>query len=111
MGGCFAYPHPLNLSGRPNIHPGGTFGCETGHHREPGFDFVGRCPTLLDLEALFYAVVGLEMDAWVFDLDWHKDFELYTHPIGNWDFSLSQTGTVVIDPSPDSIEAPWVSTL
>ncbi len=60
-----------------------------------------------DLEAIFYASVGLEMDTWVFDLDWHDDFEIYTHPIGNWNFPLSQTGTVVIDPSPDSINAPW----
>jgi len=46
----------------------------------------------LDLEAILYAVVGLEMDTWVFDLDWNRSYVLYRHAIGTWSWSLGSGG-------------------
>ena len=60
-----------------------------------------------DLEAVFYAATGLEMDGYVLDMGWNEDYELYTHPIGNWVFPLGGSGTVVVDPDPDALNASW----
>lgn len=61
----------------------------------------------LDLDAILYAVVGLEMDVWVFDLEWREEFEIYTYPIGDWNWPLSGSGTVIIDVEPDELNASW----
>jgi uncharacterized protein (TIGR02145 family) len=58
-----------------------------------------------DLEAILYAVVGVECD--ILDLDYNKDFQLYTHPIYEWIYPLGGSGTIIIDPNPDGINAPW----
>jgi hypothetical protein len=59
----------------------------------------------VDLEAILYAIVGIECD--LLGLDYNWDWELYTHLIGEWIFPLGGSGTIVVDPEPDSINAPW----
>jgi uncharacterized protein (TIGR02145 family) len=39
-----------------------------------------------DLEANLYAVVGVECD--IFGLDYNNEFQLYTHPIGEWMYPI-----------------------
>ena len=58
-----------------------------------------------DLEAILYAVVGIECD--ILGLDYHNEFRLYTHPVGEWIYPLVDSGTIVIDPEPNSLNAPW----
>ncbi|MBN1211441.1 MAG: fibrobacter succinogenes major paralogous domain-containing protein [candidate division Zixibacteria bacterium] len=58
-----------------------------------------------DLEAILYAVVGIECD--ILGLDYNKEWQLYTHLIGEWVYPLGGSGTIVIDPEPNSINAPW----
>lgn len=55
---------------------------------------------MFDLEAILYAVVGIECD--ILNFDYNKGFELYTHPIGEWRFPLqAETGTIEIDQTPN----------
>ena len=58
-----------------------------------------------DLEAILYAVAGVECD--ILNLDYNEQWQLYTHLIGEWNYPLGGTGTIVIDPDPNSINAPW----
>jgi len=58
-----------------------------------------------DLNAILYAVVGIECD--ILGLDYNKEWQLYTHLIGEWVYPLGGTGTIIIDPEPNSISAPW----
>jgi|GEM_PF-1535238 len=66
-------------------------------------------PCALDLtftlDAVLYAVVGIECD--ILDLDSTMDFQLYTYPIGEWIYPLSGSGTIVIDAEPNNLNAPW----
>ena len=77
-----------------------------------GFHFqalFGADPCMFDLSfnlnAILYAVVGIQCD--ILGLDYSQQYQIYTYPIGNWDFPLSATGTIEIDAEPDSIDAPW----
>ena len=58
-----------------------------------------------DLEAIAYAVVGIECD--ILGLDYNQQFELYAHLLGEWTYRISGTGTILIDPEPNSLNAPW----
>jgi len=60
---------------------------------------------LFDLEAILYAVAGIECD--ILNLDYNHQWELYTHLIGEWVFPLGGSGTIVLDPNPDILNAPW----
>jgi uncharacterized protein (TIGR02145 family) len=77
-----------------------------------GFHFQGVLNTdpcdlelTFDLDAILYAVVGIECD--ILGLDYNKEYRLYTHLIGEWIFPLGGSGTIVIDPEPDALNAPW----
>ncbi|MDD5426224.1 MAG: fibrobacter succinogenes major paralogous domain-containing protein [candidate division Zixibacteria bacterium] len=61
-----------------------------------------------DLEAILYAVVGIECD--ILGLDYNWEYQLYTHLIGEWIYPLSGTGIIVINPAPDNINASWTLT-
>jgi uncharacterized protein (TIGR02145 family) len=58
-----------------------------------------------NLNAILYAVVGVKCK--ILRLDYNKDYQLFTHPIGEWTFPLSGSGTIVIDPEPNSLDASW----
>jgi uncharacterized protein (TIGR02145 family) len=58
-----------------------------------------------NLNAILYAVVGVKCN--ILRLDYNRDYQLFTHPIGEWTFPLSGSGTIVIDPEPNSINASW----
>lgn len=58
-----------------------------------------------DLNAILYAVVGIECD--ILGLDYNSEYQLYTHLIGEWIYPLGGTGTIAIDPEPNSLNAPW----
>ena len=58
-----------------------------------------------DLEAILYAVVGIECD--ILNLDYNSQYQLYTHLIGEWVYPLGGSGTVFIDAEPDALNAPW----
>jgi len=58
-----------------------------------------------NLDAILYAVVGVQCD--ILGLDYNREYQLYTHPIGEWLYHLSDVGTVVIDAEPNGITAPW----
>lgn len=79
---------------------------KTGFHFQSVFG-VGPCGMDLtfDLDAILYAVAGVECD--ILNLDYNQEWQLYTHPIGEWTFPLGGFGTIVIDPEPDAINAPW----
>ena len=61
-----------------------------------------------NLNAILYAVVGVQCD--IIGLDYNKEYQLYTHPIGEWLYHLSDVGTIVVDAEPNSISAPWTVT-
>ncbi|MFZ5980786.1 MAG: fibrobacter succinogenes major paralogous domain-containing protein [Candidatus Zixiibacteriota bacterium] len=58
-----------------------------------------------DLEAILYAVVGIECD--ILGLDYNWEYQLYTHLIGEWIYPLGGSGTIIINPEPNSLSAPW----
>ena len=58
-----------------------------------------------DLEAILYAVAGIECD--ILNLDYNEQWQLYTHLIGEWNYPLGGSGTIIVDPEPNSINAPW----
>ncbi len=58
-----------------------------------------------DLNAILYAVVGVKCD--ILGLDYSRDYQLYTHLIGEWVYPLGGTGTIIVDAEPNSISAPW----
>ncbi|MCK4607706.1 MAG: fibrobacter succinogenes major paralogous domain-containing protein [candidate division Zixibacteria bacterium] len=60
---------------------------------------------IFDLEAILYAVAGIECD--LLNLDYNYQWQLYTHLIGQWTYPLGGSGTIIIDPEPDAINAPW----
>lgn len=60
---------------------------------------------IFDLDAILYAAVGVECD--ILNLDYKKEWQLYTHPIGNWTYPLGALGAVIMNPEPDIISAPW----
>lgn len=60
------------------------------------------------LDALFYAVVGGKCDLIIKTFDYNSAFQIYSYPIGNWKYQLG--GTIVINPDPNSINAPWTLT-
>jgi chitodextrinase len=57
------------------------------------------------VDATLYAVTGAECQ--ILDLDHSEDYELYTYPICDWSYPLVQLGTIVVNPEPNSIGAPW----
>ena len=61
-----------------------------------------------DLKAILYGVVGLQCE--VLDLDYNNEYELYSIGLGDWDFSIGESGTAIIDPNPDNLNAPWTLT-
>jgi len=56
-----------------------------------------------DLEAILYALAGIECD--ILGLDYNHQWQLYNYLIGEWVFPFA--GTIVVDPEPDSLNAPW----
>ncbi len=82
---------------------------KTGFHFESVLESDPPCNVdlIFDLEAVFYAVAGLEMEGNILDLAWSGDYLLYTQPVGGWVFPLGGSGTVVVDSDPDSLEATW----
>lgn len=45
-----------------------------------------------DLNAILYAVVGIQCD--IIGLDYNKEYQLYTYPIGEWMYHLGGCGTI-----------------
>ncbi len=58
-----------------------------------------------DLDAILYAVIGIECD--ILGLDYNHQWELYRHLVGEWIYPLGGSATIVVDPEPDAINAPW----
>ena len=57
------------------------------------------------LNGVLYAVVGIHSA--LLGLDYSKDFQLYSLPIGQWVYHVGGLGTIVVDPEPISLNAPW----
>ena len=113
---------PQNFEAAFNIEPGISLDLNCGLYGvagpivggNTGFHFanvIGDDPCdpgwMLDLDAIFFAVVGVNMDAGVFGLEYSQEYELYVHPIGEWVFPLCGSGSVNIDVEPDSLNASW----
>ena len=59
------------------------------------------------LDAVVRAVAGIELQCYIFNLDYYLEWDIYNYRIGEWIYPLEGTGTIVIDPEPNSINAPW----
>ncbi len=98
------------LSGRLPVSsmalPDPTWGVKRGFHFQSALN-ADPCEVDLTfaLNAILYAVVGAKCD--ILGLDYNKDYQLYTHPIGEWIFPLSGSGTIFIDAEPNSLNPPW----
>jgi hypothetical protein len=82
---------------------------KTGFHFNSQFDAdPSQLALNMSLDAIFYAVVGVQMDAGIFELDWNQPYEIYTYPVGSWEFPLAGSGAVTVDVTPDGLAgADW----
>jgi uncharacterized protein (TIGR02145 family) len=58
-----------------------------------------------DLNAILYATVGARCSILGQGFDYNSAFQIYSYPIGEWKYPLG--GTIVVNPEPNSINAPW----
>jgi uncharacterized protein (TIGR02145 family) len=58
-----------------------------------------------DLNAILYATVGARCSILGQGFDYNSAFQIYSYPIGEWNYPLG--GTIVINPEPNSLNAPW----
>ena len=62
---------------------------------------------IFNLEAILYAVVGIQCEMFGIEFDYHSTFWIYQHDIWDDVFPLSDKGTIVINPEPDALNAFW----
>jgi len=85
---------------------GPYMGGKAGFHFQAGLT-VAPCNTKLDfdLDAILYAVVGIECD--LLSLDYSQDYQLYLHNIGNWEIPLAGTGSITVVTGPGNLNPTW----
>lgn len=57
------------------------------------------------LDAILYAVVGIECD--ILDMDFNQQYQLYLHEIGDWNIPIGGVGTVNVNTGPIGLDAAW----